>query len=384
MDWNEFWNMIGKWFATSGLSILTGIGILIAGFIVIKIIRIILRKFLHKTKTDGLGQRFIERAITVVLYIFLFLSVLQLCGIPITGLIAAFSAVALAVSLALQDSIASLANGVIIIFTKPFKQNDVIRYNGDFCRVREIRLFNTLVDTYDNRRLIIPNKDIVNYTIENFSSNETRRVAVKFEVSHTTDLDVLRKVCLQTMQNHPLVIDEPEPILILTEIEKDGIAFEARCWTLAPNYCDTLFGLNENIYNELKRNNIVIAKHKLEITNNNNKEILPVSNSNHIVRGVTKAPPAIIEEFDPLKLEMVSNSLINPKLIKWNELTKSEKKQLKKEIKHIRKAEKLAKKKKPIVKNLHKNITVSKINSLVLLQDNLEEKTITEYKVNLS
>ena len=373
MDWNQIWNTIGNWLLTGGLTILIAIGTFILGIIIIKIARKIIRRVLKRSNTDGLGQRFIERAATVAMYVLLIILLCQVVGIPITGLLAAFSAVALAVALALKDSFASLANGVIIIFTKPFKENDVIRFNGDFCRVREIRLFNTLVDTYDNRRLIIPNKDIVSNTVENYSSNEARRVSVKFEVTHSANLEKLRNVCLTTMKNHPLVIAEPEPILILTEIEKDGIAFEARCWVKAKDYCDTLFGLNENIFNELKRNKIALAKHKLEIRNNNVEEVLPVSEENFIVKGVTKAPDAIIEEFDPLKLEAVSNSIINPRKLDWKYLTKKERKELKSETKHIKKARRLAQKKKPIVVNLLDINGVAKIHKLNKTEITTEE-----------
>ena len=101
---------------------------------------------------------------------------------------AGLAAIGLAVGLALQESISSLANGIILIFTKPFKKDDSVTINGISGKVVAIQFFNTIIDTWDNKRIIIPNKNVVNYQIENVNYHETRRFSIKFKVSINTDI----------------------------------------------------------------------------------------------------------------------------------------------------------------------------------------------------
>ncbi len=305
MDFNEIWEKIVNWFNSEWINLLFGIAFLVLGVIIIHIIRKIVHKIMVRRKVETLGQRFVERVLAIGLYLIYLLVFLQTIGVPMTGMLAAFSALALAIALALKDNFADLANGVMIIFTKPFKQNDTIRYNGELCRVRDIRMLTTLLDTFDNRRLIVPNREMATKTIDNLSANGTRRVSVKFQVNHTTDLGKLREVCLQTMQTYPHVLTDPEPILVMNEIDKDGVHFDARCWCLSPHFCDIFFGLTEAIYNELKKNHIEVASRKIEVSKNDKEEIIPFTENNYIVTNSTKSPPAVLENLDEIGFDNV-------------------------------------------------------------------------------
>ena len=305
MNFNEIWDKIVNWFNSEWTSLVFGIAILVLGVLIIHIIRKIVHKVLIRRKVETLGRRFVERIVAIGLYLIYILLFLQTIGVPMTGMLAAFSALALAIALALKDNFADLANGVMIIFTKPFKQNDTIKYNGELCRVRDIRLLTTLLDTFDNRRLIVPNREMATKTVDNLSANGTRRVSVKFQVNHTTDLSQLREVCLNTMKNYPNVLNDPEPILVMNEIDKDGVHFDARCWCLSPHYCDTFFGLTAAIYNELKKNNIEVASRKIEVSRNDKAEVIPYEEEVYVVTNSTKAPPAVLENLDEIGFDNV-------------------------------------------------------------------------------
>lgn len=313
MDFNEIWTKVVDWFQSEWTNIVWGIVFLIVGVLIIHIIRKIIHRILMRGKVETLGRRFVERVVAIALYVIYLLIFLQTIGVPMTGLFAAFTALALAVALALKDNFADLANGVMIIFTKPFNQNDTIKFNGDLCRVREIRLLTTLLDTFDNRRLVVPNREMATKTIDNLSANGTRRVSVKFQVNHTTDLARLREVCLSTMKNYPHVFADPEPILVMNEIDKDGVHFEARCWCAGSKYCDTFFGLTETIYNELKKNDITIASRKIEVSRNDKEEIIPFVDENFVIENSTKSPPAVLENIDDIGFDKVIEQTIKPK-----------------------------------------------------------------------
>ncbi|MDD3862659.1 MAG: mechanosensitive ion channel, partial [Clostridia bacterium] len=146
-----------------GITLLELIGIFIAGYLIIYIIKKIIKSILKKSSMDVLAKKFIFRTIYVVLYTILAIILIQYIGVPITGLLAGVAAIGVTIGLALQDSLSSLANGIVLIMTKPFKQNDSVTVNGISGKIVAIQFFNTIIDTWDNRRMIIPNKNMVRY-----------------------------------------------------------------------------------------------------------------------------------------------------------------------------------------------------------------------------
>lgn len=275
MDWSEFWNKVYDYFTVSGINIIRFVLVFILGYIVIAIIRKIVKNFLIKSKIEKLGRQFIYKTITIALWVVFILILCEIIGIPITGFIAAISALGIAIALALQDTLASLANGIIILFAKPFKENDILKIDNDYCYVHELRLLSTVVDTYDNRRLIIPNKELVGKKIENLTANPIRRLTVEFTVAYNTDVKKLREVVVNTMLANPRVLTDPAPSLVCIEMGDNGISFKAWAWTIS-NMCDSVeFELREQIFNQLKRNEISIPYPQLEIRQLTDPVVLP-------------------------------------------------------------------------------------------------------------
>src|SRR5699024_7940950 len=132
------------------LAIVRTVAFLVLGLVIVKIVRIIAQSTAYKSKLDNAASTFVVSLVTVILYIALAIVVVSSLGFSTAGIIAAFSAVALAVALALKDSLGSLANGVILIFTKPFKKGDFIAVDGMEGTVQDIRLFNTKILTPNN------------------------------------------------------------------------------------------------------------------------------------------------------------------------------------------------------------------------------------------
>lgn len=181
------------------------------GLVVLKIVRMITRRVALRSKLDNAAATFVISIITVLLYVALVIVVVSSLGISTAGIIAAFSAIALAIALALQDSLASLANGVIIIFTKPFKKGDTIMINGQEGTVQDIRLFNTKILTFNNEEVIIPNSDILSETLVNESHMPLRRVELPFYISYTADADEVRGEILKLLEQDDNVINTPAP-----------------------------------------------------------------------------------------------------------------------------------------------------------------------------
>ncbi len=267
MNWEEIKNTLWNILVNGGWTLLKLIGIFLVGYIVIRIIKSILRKVLRKSPMDRLAKKFIYKTLVVVMYTILVVILIQVAGIPVTGLIAGLTALGLAVGLALQDSLSSLANGVILIITKPFKENDVILVNGIEGKVKSINFFTTTIDTWDNKRIIIPNKNMINYEIENINYHEKRRFSVNFKVPFGTDIKKLREVCVNAMLSHEMIYVDPKPTLWVKEITQEGIDVEARAWSISDECDVTSMEMHEILFNELKRNGFEIAQNKLIIYN---------------------------------------------------------------------------------------------------------------------
>ncbi len=236
----QFWQAVKDFFSNfaseGGLIIVRTVAFALLGLVVLKVVQIITRRVTLKSKLDNAAATFVISVITVLLYIALVIVVVSSLGVSTAGIIAAFSAVALAVALALKDSLASLANGVIIIFTKPFKKGDTIMINGQEGTVQDIRLFNTKILTFNNEEVIIPNSDVLSETLINESNRPLRRVELAFYVSYSADADKVRARILQGLEEEELVLATPAPFVAFDSFGESTVRCTAYAWSAVENY----------------------------------------------------------------------------------------------------------------------------------------------------
>ena len=192
------------------------------------------------------------------MYIALAIVVVSSLGFSTAGIIAAFSAVALAVALALKDSLGSLANGVILIFTKPFKKGDFIAVDGMEGTVQDIRLFNTKILTPNNEEIIIPNSEVLGNKLINYTTMPLRRVVIAFPVPYDSDIDAVREIILGCATAHPLAVASPAPAVVLDAYDSSAVRLSVRVWTLNENYWTVTNELKEILFNTLRDKGIEI------------------------------------------------------------------------------------------------------------------------------
>src|SRR6056297_1935763 len=150
-------------------------------------------------KKDPTLNKFLCGLLSVILKILLLISVASMVGIATTSFIAVLGAAGLAVGLALQGSLANFAGGVLILIFKPFKVGDAIEAQGYLGSVREISILYTIVDTFDNRRVVIPNGSLSNATLVNVNFYDTRRCDMTFGIAYGDDIDKARSVIKQLL-----------------------------------------------------------------------------------------------------------------------------------------------------------------------------------------
>ena len=265
----EFWNTlreIGSDFVqNTGLAIVRTVAFLVLGLVIVKIVRIIAQSTAYKSKLDNAASTFVVSLVTVILYIALAIVVVSSLGFSTAGIIAAFSAVALAVALALKDSLGSLANGVILIFTKPFKKGDFIAVDGMEGTVQDIRLFNTKILTPNNEEIIIPNSEVLGNKLVNYTTMPLRRVVIAFPVPYDSDIDAVREIILGCAKAHPLAVASPAPAVVLDAYDSSAVRLSVRVWTLNENYWTVTNELKEILFNTLRDKGIEIPFDRLDV-----------------------------------------------------------------------------------------------------------------------
>ena len=239
-------------FYDGGLIIARTVAFALLGLVIVKAVLSIVRRSAMKSKLDNAAATFVISIITVVLYLALVIVVASSLGISTAGIIAAFSAIALAIALALQDSLASLANGVIIIFTKPFKKGDIIMINGKEGKVQDIRLFNTKILTFNNEEVIIPNSDVLSETLVNESNMPLRRVELPFYVCYAADAAKVRERILEKLKASANVIDSPAASVGLDSFGEDTIKCTVYAWAPSEAYSAAKSDVKAAVYSTVR------------------------------------------------------------------------------------------------------------------------------------
>jgi small conductance mechanosensitive channel len=230
-----------------GLKAVMAIVIFVIGRIVARVLRNSLRAGLRRGKVEETLVSFASNLTYALLMVMVIIAVLNQLGIQTTSFIAILGAAGLAVGLALQGSLANFAAGILMIIFKPFKVGDFIDAAGTMGTVEEIEIFTTNMRTPDNKLIIVPNNQITNGIITNFSAKETRRVDLVVGVSYGDDLNKVKAVLEDILTKDERVLDEPAPTVAVLQLGESSIDFAVRPWVNTGDYWATLFDLNKTI-----------------------------------------------------------------------------------------------------------------------------------------
>lgn len=276
MDWAKIWDDICNYFKTNVWNIVLFFAILVIGIILIKILLTVTRKVLQHTKMEKIAQQFICTILKFVLWLALVLILLSQLGIEITGILTAFSAILLAVGMALQNAIANVANGIIIISGHMFKKGDYIITGGVEGSITDINFMFTTLVTPDNKKITMPNSTLLNNNVTNLGAFPKRRVDFTFSVAYETDVELVKKIVTDVMTSNGKVYLDPAPFCRLKVLNASSIDFFANCWCDNEDYWDVYYYVMEYVYNEFKRNNISVPYNQLEVRERKDKVDMPV------------------------------------------------------------------------------------------------------------
>ncbi|MEL7297662.1 MAG: mechanosensitive ion channel domain-containing protein [Pseudomonadota bacterium] len=230
-----------------GLRLASAIAVFIIGRIIVRIVLSGLRKLMHRIDLDETLEQFIVNIVSVLLTLIVIIAALDRLGVEMTSLVAIMGAAGLAVGLALQGSLANFAAGVLIIFFKPYRTGDYIEAAGVAGSVDQVTIFNTILTTPDNRKIVVPNSNVTNGAITNFSAMDTRRIDLVIGVGYDDDLRLAREVLQKVIDAETRILKDPGTTIAVSELGASSVDFVVRPWVKTSEYWPVRFALTENI-----------------------------------------------------------------------------------------------------------------------------------------
>lgn len=249
MDLNEIFSNVMD-FGLAGLTvgkILTALVLLAVCLVVVKILMKTVEKMLQRTGIDRSLHTFLKTAIKALLLFLTVLIVADALGIPMTSLIAVLSVAGLAVSLAIQNSLANVAGGIQVLASKPFKVGDYVEAGGIEGHVTEVGILYTRITTWDNKLIQIPNSQISSEKIINHTAEPERRVDLKFTVSYDAPVDTVKEAALAVIKCHPLTLYTPEPFVRVSKYGDSSIEYTMRVWCATEDYWTVYYDMMEQV-----------------------------------------------------------------------------------------------------------------------------------------
>jgi small conductance mechanosensitive channel len=233
--------------ATMAVRIIYSAIILAAGIWAGKILAHLVQGALERKKADPALARFRGHLINISVIAFAVIAALSQLGIETMSIVAIVGATALAIGLALKDSLGNFAAGVMILIFRQFKTGDIIEPAGVIGEVESLDLFSTQLRTADNKSVFVPNGKLVNDNIINYSMKGTRRLDLEINVGYDADLSQVREVLQEVLGEHPRVLKDPEPTIGVLELAESSVRLAVRPWVENNDYWPVFFDLQELI-----------------------------------------------------------------------------------------------------------------------------------------
>lgn len=230
---------------TYGISIIAAALIFFVGKWIIGFISGMIEKVLKKAKVDHTLCSFVRHLVYMGGMAFVIVAAINKLGVETTSIVAMLGAAGLAVGLALQGSLANFAAGVVLIILKPFKVGDCIQIDGEVGIVQELQIFNTIVHSLDNRRLIYPNSKITSDTIINMSAVKNRRIDLTFGISYTDNIKVAKDALEKVVAADPRICADPKPVVAVSALGDSSVDLVCRPWVAPEDYWNVYFDIVE-------------------------------------------------------------------------------------------------------------------------------------------
>jgi small conductance mechanosensitive channel len=248
----DFYNKSYLWLANRGPKLLIAIVVFLIGIWFIKFIRNRMTARMARREVHSSLQPFFLSLTITALHIVLVIVVMEIMDLELTIFTAILSAATVAAGLALSGTLQNFAGGIMILLLKPFDLGDNIIAQGQDGRVTSIQIFYTVVLTFDNKTVIIPNGKLFNEVIVNVSREGSRRLDLEIKLGFAVDPDQVIKALSQSVDSTQNILISPKKYVGISQIDFDGIRFTVQVWVQPGNFGSAKLQLHEKIIKDLK------------------------------------------------------------------------------------------------------------------------------------
>ncbi len=241
------------WFRSNGASlvfqVLAFVLVLFAFFIAARVGRGLMRRAIDRSNLDvsSLARDFFIKMTGRLILLFGFIIAIAQLGVEVAPLLAGLGIAGFIIGFALQDTLSNFASGMMILVYRPFDVGDVVEAGGVTGKVHKMNLVSTMVLTFDNQLLVVPNKQIWGGVIRNVTHQDTRRVDMTFGIGYSDDVPKAEKVLAEIVANHDKVLNDPEPVIRLNELGDSSVNFIVRPWAKTSDYWEVYWHVTREV-----------------------------------------------------------------------------------------------------------------------------------------
>jgi len=244
---NDLLAMLQSLAVTYGLRLLGSIAILFIGRWIAGLMVDALRRLLIRTQVDRTLIFFLGNVLYYVLLAIVFIAAISNIGIPTTSVIAILGAGTLAIGLAMQDSLANLAAGVVIIMLRPYRLGDYVEIADAEGYVHDIKIFHTALTTRDNKVIYVPNSDVMDGNIVNYSRREWIRLDLVFGIGYGEDLLKAKRILQEIVAADERIAKEPAPVVAVQELGDSSVNLAVRPYVKVRDMVPITFAITEQV-----------------------------------------------------------------------------------------------------------------------------------------
>ena len=249
------------------IKLILAVIVLAIGIRIIKSLVKMINKSLMKSRMDISLVSFLTSFIKYFMYFILIMIILSCFGVTASSVVAILGSAGLTLGLALQGSLSNFAGGILILLIKPFGIGDfiIVKDKDVEGTVADITLFYTKLKTVDNKMIMIPNGGLSAACIINVSYMDRRRVEIKVGVSYDADIAKTKEILMRIAMEQPALLkDEPVDVFV-DELGDSAVVFGVRLWVSNEEFFKTKWSMNEEIKQELDKNNISIPFNQIDV-----------------------------------------------------------------------------------------------------------------------
>ncbi|RYD74071.1 MAG: mechanosensitive ion channel [Verrucomicrobiaceae bacterium] len=214
-----------------------------------KVISRWLHRALEAKAVDPSLRPFLGSLLDVILKVVLVITLITFLGIPTSSFVAVIGAAGLAIGLALSGTLQNFAGGVILLAIRPFRVGDQVKAQSFEGKVKAIGIFQTMLVTPDNITVFIPNGELINESIMNYSLQGTRRADLTFGIGYGDSIDQAREVILRLVSEDERILADPQPVVRVKSLGGSSVDLEARFWVAVTDH----FAVSNTIREAVKK-----------------------------------------------------------------------------------------------------------------------------------